>query len=45
VVIQFTVPQAVVGKMIERKLNEPDPVEKKPNSSAQVFDAAPATGR
>ncbi len=37
VVIEFSVPQEVASKMIERKLNEPDAPEKKPNSSAQVF--------
>ena len=36
IVIAFVVPQDVVTKMIERKLNEPDKPEVKPQSTAQV---------
>ncbi len=45
IVIQFVVPQEVAGKMIERKLNEPDTPEKKPNSAAQVVNKATTTGK
>ncbi|MBK8809816.1 MAG: hypothetical protein IPN69_03675 [Acidobacteria bacterium] len=45
IVIQFVVPQEVAGKMLERKLNEPDTPEKKPNSAAQVVNKATTTGK
>ncbi len=45
IVIQFVVSQEVAGKMIERRLNEPETPEKKPNSAAQVVKSSDSSGK